>query len=207
VKGTDVWYGSGRVCGEVEFGKTNNGGNEACSFRIDVGVGGKPTFVRVNVYGGNVEVIRRRNVVENDYVIVSGELMTRQSEGRSLTEVRCGSIVIASGDEAEDARGTNRWFGSGNVAGKIDYGSTSTGEDACSFKVAIERHHSSIYLRVNVFDDVVDRVRVNNVDVGDYILMSGEIMNRKTQDKWLSEIRCLDVVMIRRGRSAKECKE
>jgi len=161
---------------------------------VDIGIK-KPVYVRVNVYGGNVEVIRRRNLLEGDYVIICGEMMSRQSEDRLLTEVRCGSIVIASD---EGAKATNRWIGSGNVA-SIDRGVTGSGEEARSLKVLVERRHACLYLRANAFDSVARSVDDAGIGVGDYVLIEGEIMNRKVQDRWLSEIRCQDITLVRRS--------
>lgn len=194
MKGSDILYASGRVCGEVEFGRTHGTSSEACSFRVDIGIK-KPVYVRVNVYGGNVEVIRRRNLLEGDYVIICGEMMSRQSEDRLLTEVRCGNIVIASD---EGAKATNRWIGSGNVA-SIDRGVTGSGEEARSLKVVVERRHACLYLRANAFDSVARSVDDAGIGVGDYVLIEGEVMNRKVQDRWLSEIRCQDITLVRRS--------
>lgn len=97
MKGTNVWHGSGNIASDVSYGRTGKG-EAAANFKLVVEQSHKQlTFVRVNVYGGNVEVCRMRDLRKGDYVIVHGELMNRsghQSYGDTLTEIRCLEIVI-----------------------------------------------------------------------------------------------------------------
>ena len=97
MRGTNAWHGSGNVASDVSYGHTGKG-EPACNFRIAVEQAHKQlTFLRVNVYGGNVEVCRLRGLQKGDYVLVQGELMNRSGHGQSndtLTEVRCQEIVI-----------------------------------------------------------------------------------------------------------------
>jgi hypothetical protein len=98
LRGTDVWSGSGNIAGHPIFGKTGCG-ESACSFKVAIDKKHKPTtFVRVNVYGGNVEVCRVRDLASGDYVMVSGELMNRRGKNsnETIVEVRCNEIVIVA---------------------------------------------------------------------------------------------------------------
>jgi single-stranded DNA-binding protein len=97
VKGTNVWCGSGNVASDVHYGETGRG-DSACNFRICVEEAHKPlVYVRVNVYGGNVDVCKMRSLGRGDYVIVEGELMNRKGQDDFLTEIRCKKIVITDG--------------------------------------------------------------------------------------------------------------
>jgi len=110
LKGTNVWHGSGNIASEVSYGRTGRG-EAACNFRIIIEQAHKQlSFVRVNVYGGNVEVCRLRDLSRGDYVIIHGELMNRQGNqtpGEMLTEVRCLEIVIIGQQECVAGRRGN----------------------------------------------------------------------------------------------------
>ena len=96
MKGTNVWHGSGNIASDVHFGRTGKG-DEACNFRLVVEQAHKPLlYIRINVYGGNVDVCRMRNLGRGDYVVIDGELMNRKGQDEYLTEIRCREIVIAS---------------------------------------------------------------------------------------------------------------
>jgi single-stranded DNA-binding protein len=98
-RGTNSWHGSGQLVSDVKYGGTRNGG-PACSFRIAINQLRKPTiYIRVNVYGGNVEVCRKFTLGKGDFVVVAGELMSRNGKDEVLTEVRCRDIVIKSEGE------------------------------------------------------------------------------------------------------------
>jgi hypothetical protein len=94
-KGINSFDGSGKVASEVLFSETR-GGEPACSFRLAIEQSHKSTvFVRINAYGGIVDVVRRRELSSGDYCVVSGELMNRRSKDQDLlTEVRAIHIVI-----------------------------------------------------------------------------------------------------------------
>lgn len=96
-KGINSFDGSGNVASEVLFSETR-GGEPACSFRLAIEQSHKATvFVRVNAYGGIVEVIRRRGLSSGDYCVVSGELMNRRSREQDLlTEIRVVHLAIPS---------------------------------------------------------------------------------------------------------------
>ena len=99
MKGTNVWNGSGNIASEVDYGRTGRRQEEACNFRLAIEQRNKPLlFVRINVYGGNVEVCRLRSLKQGDYVVVSGELMNRNGQNGILTDIRCGEIIILGGN-------------------------------------------------------------------------------------------------------------
>lgn len=93
-RGTNTWHGSGDVATDVLFSATGKG-EKAAAFKVAIEQAHKATvFVRINVYGGNVEVLRERGVKKGDFVVVDGELMNRRGQADTLTEVRCLNIVI-----------------------------------------------------------------------------------------------------------------
>lgn len=93
-------------------------------------------------------------------------------------------------------RGTNTWSGSGNVASDVSYGTTSAGEDACNFRLAVEQGYQQIsYFRVNVYSNEASACRKKNLSKGDYVVIQGELMNRKGQEDTLTEIRCRRIVI------------
>ncbi len=107
MRGSDVWHGSGNVVTDILFSETR-GGDPACSFRMAIDKAHKSTvYVRINVYGGNVHVIKKRGLDRGDYCIIGGELMNRRGQGETLTEIRCLEIVIPSSTSAEKRRQDN----------------------------------------------------------------------------------------------------
>jgi len=96
LKGINVCSVAGHVASDVLMA-TTKGGDAACSFRFAIDQGHKSTvFIRINAYGGNVEVIKRRQMRKGDYAVIEGELMNRQGHNDVITEVRCENIVIIS---------------------------------------------------------------------------------------------------------------
>ena len=105
-KGTNVWTGSGNVASDIQYGKTGKKDEDACNFRIAIEKAHRPlVFVRINIYGGNVDVCKMRGLKKGDYVIVSGELMNRDGRDGTITEVRCMDLVIKSSDKRRDVDG------------------------------------------------------------------------------------------------------
>jgi single-stranded DNA-binding protein len=93
-RGTNAWNGSGNLSSSVSYGNTR-GGDDACNFKLSIDHLYKPTLnVRVNVYGGNVDVCRRLGLKKGDFVVVDGELMNRSGHDEVLTEVRCREIIV-----------------------------------------------------------------------------------------------------------------
>jgi len=101
MKGINDWHGAGNLSTNVSYGATKSG-DEACNFKVALEKSHTPTvFVRINVYGGFLEVCRARDLKKGDYVVVQGELMNRQREIGgdliTLVEVRCTGLVIEPG--------------------------------------------------------------------------------------------------------------
>jgi hypothetical protein len=94
VKGTNSWSGSGNVAGDVFYGRTGSG-DPACNFKIVIEEAHKPlVYVRINVYGGFVDICQHRELKKGNYVVVGGELMNRKGREGTLVEVRCAKLVI-----------------------------------------------------------------------------------------------------------------
>ena len=96
-------------------------------------------------------------------------------------------------------RGTNSWDGSGNVASDVAFGETSNMELACNFRLAVERANRQVaYFRVNVYGRSAEVCRSRDLRKGDYVIISGELMNRTGRDEILTEIRCKEIVIQNR---------
>jgi len=94
------------------------------------------------------------------------------------------------------SKGTNVWHGSGNVASDVFYGKTKSGDDACNFKVAIEQAHKPLlYVRINVYAGHVEVCRKRQLTKGDYVVIDGELMNRRGQNDTLIEVRCKEIII------------
>ena len=97
-------------------------------------------------------------------------------------------------------KGTNSWDGSGNLSTEVDYGETGTGEQACNFGVAVERSNKQVvFVRVNVYGDLVSLCQTKKLDVGDFVVVSGELMSREWRFSGrrvtLIEIRCKELII------------
>lgn len=97
-------------------------------------------------------------------------------------------------------RGTNAWHGSGNVASDVAYGETHAGDPACNFRIAVEQPHKQLsYFRVNAYGRNASDCRKKSLGKGDYVVIDGELMNRKGQDELLTEIRVTEIVIHPKG--------
>lgn len=101
-------------------------------------------------------------------------------------------------------RGLNCWTDAGNVSGPIKYGQTGSGENACSFLLAIDRFdQATTWIRVNVYGGLV-KVCEQRLQKGVYVAVEGELMNRQCQStetveggsKVLTEVRAKDIVFV-----------
>lgn len=105
-KGTNVSALSGNVASDVAYGRTGRRGEPACNFRVVMEQAHRPlVYVRVNVYGGNVDVCKLRKLAKGDYVVIVGELMNRDGQDGMLTEIRCLDIVIHSSNRRRNKDG------------------------------------------------------------------------------------------------------
>jgi single-stranded DNA-binding protein len=97
-------------------------------------------------------------------------------------------------------KGTNHWDGSGNVSTEVEYGETGSGEPACNFRIAVERSNKQLlFLRINVYGDLVSLCKVKDLRTGDYVVISGELMGRERRlggrRVTLIECRCLELII------------
>jgi len=93
-KGTNNWSGSGNVCSNVVYNKTR-AGEQACGFRIVIKEPHMPPlYLRVNLYGANVEICKSFALTRGDFIVVAGGLMSRMGRDDELIEVRGKKIVI-----------------------------------------------------------------------------------------------------------------
>lgn len=105
VLGMNVWSGAGNVASDVHYGVTGQQ-KSACNFKLCIEEPQRPmVYVRVNLYGENVDVCQRRALMKGDYVVVCGELMNRQGRADdTLLEVRCTQLVIIQRKVAEQEK-------------------------------------------------------------------------------------------------------
>lgn len=108
MNGINDYACSGNIASDILFSETKSG-DAACSFKLAVEQIYKPTvFIRINVYGVNVGVVKGRNARRGDYIVVSGELMCRKGQSENtLIEVRCKDIVILSKDQRKGEKNGN----------------------------------------------------------------------------------------------------
>lgn len=96
------------------------------------------------------------------------------------------------------SRGINRIVLSGKAFGRFFFNETSNNRSAASFYVLSERHtHDSVVavrVKVNVYGDgLVQLLRVKLVP-GVYVLVDGELMNRKGQHEEMVEVRAAQLI-------------
>ena len=100
------------------------------------------------------------------------------------------------------SRGTNSWHGCGAVVSDVRYNNTKGGDLACSFRIAINQpYKNTLYIRVNVYGGNVVVCERRKLVIGDFVVIDGELMNRRGNDEVLIEIRCREIVIVS---SAKE---
>lgn len=93
-------------------------------------------------------------------------------------------------------RGVNNIVFAGNVGGRITFGTTSTGNDCCSFQIASEDKHNFVaWARINAYGGLVDICR-KWVRKGYYVIVEGELMNRESGDgQKLTEIKASQIIV------------
>ncbi len=108
-------------------------------------------------------------------------------------------------------KGLNFVVVSGNV-GTISQGKTGQGVSAYSVLIAVEStKNTTVWVRVNVYSDLAKKC-INKIDKGDYIIVEGELMERRrsVDDTVLIEIRAREVIFgstIRRKSFVKTAQE
>lgn len=104
MKGLNAVFVSGNV-GTIEFSTTRERMDDVCTFTVaSEKVRSRPTWVRVNVYGGAVESCRT-HLRKGRYVVVQGELMNRQAGANLVTEIRCIDVKFLSDGGLSDGQG------------------------------------------------------------------------------------------------------
>lgn len=103
-------------------------------------------------------------------------------------------------------RGINRVAISGEVVGRFSFSETTNSSAAASFYVLCERHtHDSVVrvrVKINAYGGgLVTVLRVKLV-LGAYVLVDGELMNRKGQQEELIEVRATQIIFPLEGRNA-----
>lgn len=90
-------------------------------------------------------------------------------------------------------RGINVVCLSGNLTGYIKTGETGGGHGFCSFSLVSEQKGGRTTLvRVNVFADGLVKMCEPRLRKGDYLVISGELMNQK--DSRMLEVRALEII-------------
>lgn len=94
-------------------------------------------------------------------------------------------------------RGTDSWSGSGTVVGEVKFGKTSSDNEACSFKLCIDKKNKSrVVVRVNAYAGNAKVAKKRGLKRGDYCVVSGELMNRRGANEELTEVRCEEIVIM-----------
>ena len=97
-------------------------------------------------------------------------------------------------------RGINRVVLSGNVTGQIDYATTDTGSEVCTFVLASDRHANggvvTVFAKVNVYIEALVRLCRNKLEKGCYLLLEGELMNRQAPSGKLTEVRAWEILFL-----------
>ena len=93
-RGYSSFTGTGDVGEPIKFGQTSHR-EECCSFMLAIQKRdqARATWVKINVYGGNVAICKTRLRVGGN-VSVKGEAMNRDTNGFITTEFRADEIVF-----------------------------------------------------------------------------------------------------------------
>lgn len=94
-------------------------------------------------------------------------------------------------------KGTNSFDASGNVASDVYFDQTGGGEKACSFRIAIEQHQkTTVFIRANGYGGIVNVVRARKLKEGDFVVISGGLMNRRSRNgDLLTEVRIEEIAI------------
>lgn len=97
-------------------------------------------------------------------------------------------------------RGVNRVVISGNVTGRYRFHDTHSGTAACTFTIASDRHSSdgvvTCYAKINVYAPGLVELCRGRLKKGDYLIVEGELMNRRDRGTELTEVRAREVVFM-----------
>jgi single-stranded DNA-binding protein len=101
-------------------------------------------------------------------------------------------------------RGVNVVCLGGNVSTQVQYGTTSEGYPCCGFSIIVERDRVesrepvTTVVRVNVFVAALVQVCRLHVRKGVYVVVQGELMNRRVDGTNLLEVRAREVIVMTR---------
>ena len=98
-------------------------------------------------------------------------------------------------------RGINKVLVAGNVGRNISFDTTdTTKEAACSFRVFSDRGRGdnlvTAWVRVNVYGEGLVGLVRDRIERGSYVLIDGELMNRRTKTGVYTELRARDIVVF-----------
>lgn len=101
------------------------------------------------------------------------------------------------------SRGINKVFLSGLVAGRISFDSTENGSGAVSFELETTRPATNrttvvALVKVNAYGSLVEVCR-HHLEVGSYVVLEGELMNRRGKYGSILEVRARDILFDMNG--------
>jgi single-stranded DNA-binding protein len=103
-------------------------------------------------------------------------------------------------------RGVNRVVVSGRTFGRPYFNETSNNSSAASFFITSERHtHDAVVrvrIKINAYGDGLVRLLQVKLVSGVYVLVDGELMNRKGQHEELIEVRATQVIFPEEDQNA-----
>lgn len=97
-------------------------------------------------------------------------------------------------------RGINKVVLSGNTTGKVDFATTGSGAEVCTFTLASDRHSSggvvTAFVKVNVYVEGLVKLCRSRLQKGCYLIVEGELMNRTTPSGRLTELRAWEILFL-----------
>jgi len=100
-KGINKCFLAGNLAGKITYGETRRG-DKAISFWIVSDDRDDSVWIKVNAFGVLAEICERR-LKKGMYVIVSGALMNRRTEGdRRIIEVKAQEVVFPKEGEVKN---------------------------------------------------------------------------------------------------------
>lgn len=117
----------GRVTKDAQMRQA--GSTPVCSFSVvsnkKVRGEDQATFIDVSIFGARGEKLCT-HLTKGKYVIVSGELTTRQHDGKTYLQCEAHGISFAPGGQRREGEGASN--GSGRPAPNDDYGNGDLGD-------------------------------------------------------------------------------
>jgi single-stranded DNA-binding protein len=97
-------------------------------------------------------------------------------------------------------RGVNYVVISGNVSGRINFGTMGDGTEVLSFQVASDRwangSRMTVWVKINVYIDQLVRICKTKLKKGEYVIVQGELMNREGNHGELTEVRAREILFV-----------